>query len=41
MGLYGNSVINVAQDGVTEFGYNGMLEPAACVYADDYVSAGD
>ena len=41
-GLFGNSTINVAQGGITEIGFAGStLEPAANVYADDYVSAGD
>ena len=40
--LYGNSTINVAQGGITEIGFAGStLEPAANVYSDDYVSAGD
>ena len=40
--LYGNSTINVAQGGITEIGFAGStLAPAANVYSDDYVSAGD
>ncbi len=41
LGLYGNSVLNVAQDGIEELSlYSGtQMEPAAFVFADDYVSA--
>lgn len=39
-GVYCSGVINVAQGGIEEIGFAGnLLEPAANIYADDYVSA--
>ena len=42
MGLYLAGMPQVAQGGITELGFaGGSIYPGGCVYADDYVSAGD
>ena len=42
MGLYLAGLPQVAQGGITELGFaGGSIYPGGCVYADDYVSAGD
>lgn len=40
-GMFSNCRVNVGKAGITEFGSNGSkIVPSACVFADDYQSAG-